>query len=72
MAPPEAVHESEGHAWAFRLQGESFEPVDLRLGERGERYIEVLSGLSPGDIVAASGVFWLEAQWRLDHPERSF
>lgn len=69
--PVEAVRESEGRAWVFRQNGESFEPVTVALGRRGERLIEVKQGLAEGDVVAGSGVFWVEAQWRLDHPERS-
>lgn len=69
--PVEAVHESEGRAWAFRQGANGFEAVPVTLGERGERFVEVTQGLALGDVVAAAGVFWLEAQWRLDHPEKS-
>jgi hypothetical protein len=48
--------------------GEAYAPRSIRLGQRGERFAEVLSGLAEGDVIAGSGLFWLEAQWRMDHP----
>lgn len=66
--PVEAVLESEGQAHVYRQKGDGFEPVALKLGRRGERFVEVLDGLKDGDLIAGAGVFWVEAQWRLDHP----
>jgi hypothetical protein len=48
--------------------GEAYAPRNVRLGQRGERFAEVLGGLAEGDVIAGSGLFWLEAQWRMDHP----
>ena len=67
--PLEAISESDGRAWAYRQGPDGgYQPVSVTVGERGERFIEVSRGLAAGDVVAASGVFWLEAQWRMDHP----
>jgi Cu(I)/Ag(I) efflux system membrane fusion protein len=69
--PAEALWEAGGEAWAFRRGAQGFEPLHLHLGERGEQFVEVLDGLKEGDVVAASGLFWLEAQWRLAHPQET-
>jgi hypothetical protein len=66
--PQEALKESDGHAWVFRERGGAYEPVSVTVGLRGERFVELRSGVAAGDVVAGSGVFWVEAQWRLDHP----
>ena len=64
--PAEALAESEGRARVFVKRGESFVPQNVELLSRGESYVGV-SGLAEGDVVAGAGVFWLEAQWRMDH-----
>lgn len=69
--PVEALRQSDGHAWVFRLGPNGYEPVSVTVGVFEERFVEITGGLADGDTVAASGVFWLEAQWRLDHPEAS-
>lgn len=66
--PQEALKESEGRAWVFRERGGAYEPVSVTVGLRGERFVELRSGVALGDVVAGSGLFWMEAQWRLDHP----
>jgi hypothetical protein len=67
--PVEALQEDGAHAWVFREEGGVYKPLTVTVGERGERFVELTSGVKAGDVVAASGVFWLEAQWRLEHPE---
>jgi hypothetical protein len=70
--PLEAVQENETSQQVFVRMGsgpgEAYAPRVVRLGQRGERFAEVLSGLTEGDVIAGSGLFWLEAQWRMDHP----
>jgi hypothetical protein len=71
--PVEAIDESGSQARVFVRTGsgdrEVYEPRAVKLGQRGESFVEVLSGLKEGESVAGSGVFWLEAQWRMDHPD---
>jgi hypothetical protein len=62
--PAEALWEDQGRFWVFRRQGEGFEPRRVQVGQRGDAFAEILGGLAPGDQVAASGVFWLESEWR--------
>jgi Cu(I)/Ag(I) efflux system membrane fusion protein len=65
--PLESLSEDSGETRVFvELQGR-YEPRALKLGLRGERFAEVAAGLKEGDTVASSGLFWLEAQWRMDH-----
>jgi hypothetical protein len=71
--PLEAVDESGAGPQVFVRTGagasEAYAPRRVRLGRRGERFAEVLSGLAEGETIAGSGLFWLEAQWRMDHVE---
>jgi hypothetical protein len=64
--PTEAISESDGHATVFLKRGDAYIPWAVSVTARGESYASV-SGLAEGDVVAGSGVFWLEAQWRMDH-----
>jgi hypothetical protein len=76
MAVPVEAVQQEGKVTRVYVQSgsgaeETFEPRVVRLGQRGEDFVEVQGGLALGETVAGSGVFWLEAQWRMDHPEES-
>ena len=42
-----------------------FRPQEIRVGEESNGMYEVLSGLSPGDVVATSGVFLIAAEARI-------
>jgi hypothetical protein len=70
--PNEAVVESEGRTWVYVLDGDgpeaSYKPRRVTVGRRGERFMEVTAGLTEGETVAGAGLFWLESQWRFDHP----
>jgi hypothetical protein len=68
--PTEALLEGEGRPKVFVKRGEAYVPLAVSVTARGESYASV-SGLAEGDVVAGSGVFWLEAQWRMDHPEEA-
>lgn len=46
----------------FVRQGERFEPRDVKLGERDSEHVEVVSGLSDGDVYAARNSFIIKAQ----------
>ena len=65
--PAEALWEDQGRCWVFRRQGAGFEPRRVQVGQRGDAFVEILGGLAAGDQVAASGVFWLESDWRQRH-----
>jgi cobalt-zinc-cadmium efflux system membrane fusion protein len=66
--PVEAVCRRQGRDLVYRREGAGFRPVEVRTGFWGERFVEVTSGLKPGDEVAGSGLFWLEAQASLQPP----
>lgn len=65
--PLAALVESDGQARVFVRRDESYEPRAVTVTARGESYASV-QGLSEGETVAGAGVFWLEAQWRMEHP----
>ncbi|WP_236685606.1 efflux RND transporter periplasmic adaptor subunit [Geobacter pickeringii] len=50
--------------WVESSSG-TFEPRNVTLGRRGSGFYEVLSGLSAGETVAASGGFLIDAESRL-------
>jgi Cu(I)/Ag(I) efflux system membrane fusion protein len=47
------------------LGGGRFKPTEVRVGAESGGMYEVLSGLSPGDLVATSGVFLIAAEARI-------
>lgn len=51
--------------WVESAPG-SFEPMNVTLGHKGDGYYEVISGLSGGESVAASGGFLIDAESRLN------
>ena len=51
-------------AWIDAGSGE-FQPRRVTTGRRGGGYVEILSGLSAGDSVAASGGFLIESESQL-------
>jgi Cu(I)/Ag(I) efflux system membrane fusion protein len=51
-------------AWIDAGSGE-FQPRHVRTGRRGGGYVEIISGLSAGDSVAASGGFLIESESQL-------
>jgi len=67
MAVPEsAVIDSGTRQVAIVARGEGrFEPRDVRLGQRGEGFVEVLDGLAEGDKVVVSGQFLIDAESNL-------
>lgn len=65
--PLAALIEADGSAKVFVMDGEGYAPRSVTVTARGEDYASV-EGLEEGETVAGSGVFWLEAQWHLDHP----
>lgn len=47
--------------WA-EVDSNVFEPRDIRIGLRGERYVEVLGGIESGTYVAATGGFLIDSE----------
>lgn len=64
--PAEAVMDEGKRQYAFVVhEGVHFEPRPLQLGKRSDDYVEVLSGLSEGDVVVTSANFLIDAESRL-------
>jgi Cu(I)/Ag(I) efflux system membrane fusion protein len=51
-------------AWAEKIPG-VFEPRYVTIGRKGEGFSEILSGLSEGESVAASGGFLIDSESQL-------
>jgi hypothetical protein len=65
--PLTALVEGAGPPKVYVMHGEAFEPRTVTVKLRGESYATI-SGLEAGERIAASGVFWLDAEWRMEHP----
>ncbi len=50
--PVEAVFISEGQPVVYRIDGDAYEPVPVTLGLSDLSYVEIVSGVGPGDTVA--------------------
>ena len=56
--PVSALVEEDGRAVAFvQVSGETFQKRDLTLGIQDGEFIQVLSGLSPGERVVTKGAY---------------
>jgi membrane fusion protein, heavy metal efflux system len=62
LIPKEAVQTVEGKATVFVQTPEGFEARPVSLGRANETYVEVRSGLEPGERYAASETFILKAE----------
>jgi len=66
MAPDGAVLRAGERAFAFVAhEGGHFEPREVKLGLRGEGWVEVLSGLAAGERVTTSANFLIDSESRL-------
>ncbi len=64
--PTEAVLDSGKRQVVFVVKGEgSFEPRPVRLGLRAEDFVEVLEGLSEGELIVTSATFLIDSESRL-------
>lgn len=63
MIPVGAVQTIEGESKVFVPSNEagSFRPVTVRLGAENEGFVEILSGLQPGDKAVTAGAFDLKS-----------
>jgi HlyD family secretion protein len=55
VVPADAVREQGGQAWVLVVRDGRVESQAVRLGVRGDRYVEILDGLTPGDPVLPAG-----------------
>jgi Cu(I)/Ag(I) efflux system membrane fusion protein len=71
--PKSAVIDSGDRTIALIAKGEGrFEPRPVKLGRRGDGYIEVLEGLSVGDEVVTSATFLIDAESNLKAALQAF
>jgi len=56
-----ALQNIEGRTVVFVREGEKYEPRKVQLGERDDLYVEVLSGLSAGELYVSQNSFLLKA-----------
>ena len=63
--PESALQDDEGHTVVFVKTGErTFTRREVKAGERFAGYVEILSGLTEGETVVASGGFLLKSEMR--------
>ena len=60
--PAEAVHSLDQQQVVFKVLAGGFEPVVVKTGRSDGRLTEILSGLQPGERVAAKNAFVLKAE----------
>lgn len=60
---PESVVQHENQSFVFVDLGDgSFKKVDVATGRSSENWIEIKSGISPGDLVVTKGAFLLKSE----------
>jgi cobalt-zinc-cadmium efflux system membrane fusion protein len=64
LTVPESALQREGERFVvFVASGDGrFEPRDVRVGRKGEGFVEILDGLTAGELVAISGTFVLKSE----------
>ena len=60
--PKSALQNHEGKEVVFVSGSGKFEPRPVKLGRRNGEFVEVVSGLAPGEIIAAKGSFVIKSQ----------
>lgn len=61
--PLDAVQNHEGRSFVFIHQGQGrFAIRDVRLGRRNDRFVEILEGIQPQEMVVTKGGFALKSQ----------
>jgi Cu(I)/Ag(I) efflux system membrane fusion protein len=71
--PASAVIDSGSRQVVLLDRGEGrYEPRDVKLGRRGDGFIEVLSGVSEGDKVVVNGNFLIDAESNLQAALKGF
>jgi cobalt-zinc-cadmium efflux system membrane fusion protein len=62
VVPTTALQKSDGRPIVFVRTKDGFEKRDVVLGQREDQALEILSGLSPGEAIAATNTFSLKAE----------
>ncbi len=62
MVPEEAIQSVEGRDVVFVRTGQGFRAVPVTLGRRSAGRVEVLTGLSGGQMIASRQAFLLKAE----------
>lgn len=62
VLPEEAVQSVEGRDVVFVRNGDTFAVAPVRIGSRSAGHIEILSGLTAGQVVAGRNAFLLKAE----------
>lgn len=60
--PKSAIQELDGRTIVFVKCSQGFKEQEIKSGLTGENYVEILSGLSPGDQVATQGSLMLKTE----------
>ena len=60
--PKGAIQTYENGQVIFVKEGEKFEPRPIKLGQANTQYVEILSGVSPGETYVTAGSFVLKAE----------
>src|SRR6516165_437595 len=71
--PKSAIIDSGSRTVVLVAKGEGrFEPRPVKLGRRGDGYVEVLEGLSTGEDVVTSATFLIDAESNLKAALQAF
>lgn len=63
--PNEAIIEEGDRQVVYVQNGDSYLPRDIQTGLQGERYTQVLQGVSPGEQVVTTGSFFIDAEYKM-------
>ncbi len=62
LIPSQAIQEIDGRPIAFvKVGADRFERRELTLGEQTDQWVEVRSGIQPGELVVTEGSFYLKS-----------
>lgn len=62
LIPSQAIQEIDGRPIAFvKVGADRFERRELTLGEQTDQWVEVRSGIQPGEVVVTQGSFYLKS-----------
>ena len=68
-----AIIDSGAHQVVLVVKGEGrFEPRPVKLGRRGDGYVEILEGLTKGEEVVTSATFLIDAESNLKAALQAF
>ena len=62
VVPATAIQKLDGQPIVFVRTKDGFEKRDVVLGEREDQTVEIVSGLTPGEAIAATNTFPLKAE----------